>query len=473
MLSSSRWAALFVVGTYLALSLTAFFPLALHLPLEHPVRICVIELLCWSGVWALFKRPAWFHWLLLPAFLALPVEIYLYVYYSQGISVNHLGIMVETSPKEAIEFLGSKVWVLAAAMLTVVAWWAFAWRLAWRTRTLDWTGKSRLVVLAMLVAGVNIVAYGQRAGIEKPSATSSSVSVETDAGKVETVAYSGTADSQDQDEDSDEDEDDASASAADDNSSNLPKLPHWAAIPLDLDSFSQSWPFGLAVHGYEFWKERRYLRELADENRTFHFGARENVPADTPQIVVMVIGESSRYDRWSLNGYERETNPLLKQEKNLVSLSDMITAVSATRLSVPVLVSRKPATQSLKEGFTEKSFITAFKEAGFKTWWISNQMSYGEFDTPVSVFANEADVTQFLNLGDYTNASSFDKILLDPLKVAIGDPAPKKLIVLHSLGNHWNYSHRHPREFDKWQPSLFGIDNPVYTDLKIKERLNN
>ena len=28
----------------------------------------------------------------------------------------------------------------------------------------------------------------------------------------------------------------------------------------------------------------------------------------------MVIGESSRYDRWSLNGYARETNPLLAQE---------------------------------------------------------------------------------------------------------------------------------------------------------------
>ncbi|WP_346428566.1 sulfatase-like hydrolase/transferase [Janthinobacterium agaricidamnosum] len=60
----------------------------------------------------------------------------------------------------------------------------------------------------------------------------------------------------------------------------------------------------------------------------------------------MVIGESSRYDRWSLNGYERDTNPLLKQEANLVPLADVITAVSATRLSVPVIISRKPATQA-------------------------------------------------------------------------------------------------------------------------------
>jgi glucan phosphoethanolaminetransferase (alkaline phosphatase superfamily) len=47
------------------------------------------------------------------------------------------------------------------------------------------------------------------------------------------------------------------------------------------------------------------------------------------------------------------------------------------------------------------------------------------------------------------------------------------LIVLHTLGNHWNYSHRYPKEFDKWRPSLLGIANPAHTDLKLKPQLNN
>jgi glucan phosphoethanolaminetransferase (alkaline phosphatase superfamily) len=136
-------------------------------------------------------------------------------------------------------------------------------------------------------------------------------------------------------------------------------------------------------------------------------------------------------------------------------------------------VSRKPATQSLKAGFAEKSFISAYKEAGFKAYWLSNQMSFGQFDTPISVFANEADVTQFLNLGGFSNNASFDEILLEPLQNAMTDPAPKKLIVLHTIGNHWNYSHRYPKAYDKWQPSLFGIENPAYTDLAIKQQLNN
>jgi glucan phosphoethanolaminetransferase (alkaline phosphatase superfamily) len=47
------------------------------------------------------------------------------------------------------------------------------------------------------------------------------------------------------------------------------------------------------------------------------------------------------------------------------------------------------------------------------------------------------------------------------------------LIVLHTLGNHWNYSQRHPQEFDRWKPSLFGVDKPAYTSLKLKPEINN
>ena len=187
----------------------------------------------------------------------------------------------------------------------------------------------------------------------------------------------------------------------------------------------------------------------------------------------MVIGESSRADRWSLNGYERETNPLLGKESNLVVLQDVVTSVSATRLSVPVMISRKPAMQSLKAGFAEKSFLTAYKEAGFKTYWLSNQISFGEFDTPVSVFAKEADVIQFLNLGGFTNNSNFDEVLFEPVRIAMADPAPKKLVVLHTLGSHWNYSHRYPAAFDRWKPSLHGMYKPVLTDRANRARLNN
>ncbi|WP_460824864.1 phosphoethanolamine transferase, partial [Massilia solisilvae] len=253
----------------------------------------------------------------------------------------------------------------------------------------------------------------------------------------------------------------------------LPALPHWARMPFDREAFAQSWPFGLVARGLDFYRERVYLADLNRASANFRFGAHPAQADTQPQLVVLVIGESSRYDRWRLNGYARDTNPLLAQEPNLVMLPDVITSVSATRLSVPVIISRKPATESLKDGFAEKSMLTAFKEAGYKTFWLSNQISFGKFDTPVSVFAKEANVIEFLNLGSYNDKSSLDQVMLDPLKNALADPAPRKLVVLHTLGSHWNYSHRYPASFDKWLPSLWGVDKPVYTDLKIKQQLNN
>ncbi|MYN04781.1 sulfatase-like hydrolase/transferase [Pseudoduganella sp. DS3] len=455
---------LFILLSYLALSAVPFVPLLLGKPVEQPWQLLGIELVAWVAVWALFKRPAYFHWLLIPAFLALPTEIYLFVFYGQGISTHHLGILAETSPREALEFLGQKVWTMAAVMVAVAVWWVLSFRAARQTRELDWQDGSRWVALASLVVLSAVAAWGYEFGIAgAPGGTAPGSAAASGSGQ---ASASGEADA---------DSDPSRAAVAGARTLRLPgpPLPHWARLPLEPKAFVESWPFGLAARGYDFYKERRYLSELNERSASFSFGARQLDGTAQPEIVVMVLGESSRYDRWSLNGYSRETNPLLGKEGNLVALSDVITSVSATRLSVPVIISRKPATQSLKDGFSEKSFLTAYKEAGFKTWWLSNQISFGQYDTPVSVFAKEADVIQFLNLGGFTNHSNFDDVLFEPLKRALADPSPKKLIVLHSLGSHWNYSQRHPKEFDKWQPSLFGIDKPVYTDLKIKPQLNN
>ncbi|NHZ36507.1 phosphoethanolamine transferase [Massilia rubra] len=442
-----RPAPLYLLLTYAALSAIPFFPMLLGKRLERPWQVLGIEAVAWVAVWALFKRPAWFHWLLIPAFLALPTELYLFSFYGQSISTHHLGIIAETSPKEALEFLGNTVWLMLAVMAAVIAWWVTSFQAARRTRELDWDDGSRPLSLGLLAIGASLWAYGHEFGVAPRAATTAAVKASASAAKAASgAAYTGW---------------------------KWAPLPHWAALPLEFGAFAQSWPFGITARGVDFYKEHKHLAELGQRNSHFRFGARQGAPDTEPEIVVMVIGESSRFDRWSLNGYARETNPLLGKETNLVTLPDVITSVSATRLSVPVIVSRKPATQSLKDGFAEKSFLTAYKEAGFKTWWLSNQISFGEFDTPVSVFAREADVIQFLNLGGFTNNSNFDEILFDPLRRAIADPAPKKLIVLHSLGSHWNYSQRYPKQFDRWQPSLFGIDKPVYTNPALKAQLNN
>jgi glucan phosphoethanolaminetransferase (alkaline phosphatase superfamily) len=456
---------LLILLSYLALSAVPFFPLLFGKSVNNPTHILGVELVVWLSIWAVFKRPAWFHWLLLPAFLALPTNIYLNIYYGQGITTHHLGIIAETSPMESIEFLGHKIWLLLLVMVAIIAWWWYIWRLARKTRALDWNDRiSRWLMLVVLAIGLGLGAYGYKFGIEEPS---KSVSATADS------SSTGEADDEDEEEEETADAASASAETPDPNALNWPKLPSVLLLPVERETVSETWPFGISLHFYDFWTERQYLSELNSKNNSFTFGAHQGSESNVPQVVVLVIGESSRSDRWEVNGYARNTNPLLKQEANLVSLQDFITPVSATRLSVPVIISRKPGRQSLTSGFSEKSLLTAFKEAGFKTYWLSNQISFGQFDTPISAFAKEADVIQFMNLGGFTDNSNFDDILLEPMQNALKDPSPKKLIVLHTLGNHWNYSHRHPKEFDKWQPSLYGVDKPEYTNTDIKPQLHN
>ena len=441
-----RPAHLVLVLTYLVLSAVPFFPLALGLPVARPAQLAGMAVFAWIAAWALFKRPAYFHWLLLPAFIALPAELYLYLYYGQGISTHHLGIMAETSPLEAMEFLGARAWLMLGVMVGVVAWWAATWKIALKTRELDWNDRSRFLVLGIVLTAAGLFAYGQKVGVTGAPA------------KPDPAAKMRFA---------------APGSKPLVPVSSLPRLPHWAQPPFDIKSFAQSWPFGVVARGLDFYKERVYLADLHERSAAFRFNATQADPANAPDVIVMVLGESARFDRWSLNGYARPTNPLLMQEANLVTMKDLITSVSATRLSIPVIISRKPAMQSLKDGFTEKSFLTAFKEAGYKTFWLSNQISFGKFDTPVSVFAKEADQVEFLNLGGFTDNSNYDEVLFKPFARALGDPAPKKLIVLHTLGSHWNYAHRYPARFDQWKPSLVGVHKPVLTDTAIKPQLNN
>jgi len=423
--------ALFVIASYLLLSALPLLSVMLGRALTTPGLVLAGTLLSWLAMWAVFGRPALFHFLLLPAFIALPAEVYLQLYFGQGISSHHLGVIAETGPMEALEFLGNRIWLLAAALVLVVAWFVLIWRVVLRCADLDWHGPSRLIVLVALGIGTAVWLYGG-------------------------AAMSGSSPALRQ------------ASAA-----KHRHLPDWARISVNVPVLASSWPYGLVFQAYAFWRERIYLHQLAQRSEAFRFHVRQDATGKAPHIVVMVLGESSRADRWSLNGYVRRTNPLLEQERNLVSFSDLVTPVSATRLSVPVIMSRKPATQSLRAGFSEKSFLSAYKEAGYKTFWLSNQMSFGEFDTPVSVFAREADVTRFFNLGGFRNDSSHDAVLLAPLEQAMHDPAERKLIVLHTLGSHWNYSQRYPRQFDRFQPSLFGVDKPAYTDLKLKAEISN
>ena len=216
---------LYLLLTYLALSAIPFVPLLFGRTVARPWQVVGVELLAWIAIWAVFKRPAWFHLLLLPAFLALPTELYLFRFYGQGISTHHLGIIAETSPMEAMEFLGSTVWLMVAVLFGVLAWWGITFRMALRTRDLDWKDPSRWLALGAMSLAAFVLAWGYEFGIAAPPKPASAI-----------VASASASD--------DQDPDSASVDGAGKTGLAWSQLPHWARLPFEFDAFSHSWPFG-------------------------------------------------------------------------------------------------------------------------------------------------------------------------------------------------------------------------------------
>lgn len=240
-----------------------------------------------------------------------------------------------------------------------------------------------------------------------------------------------------------------------------------------LQEAKQTYPFGMLISFYDLYKEQKKINQAFQHNANFKFNATSYFDGTQKQIYVLVIGETSRRANWSLNGYSRATNPQLSQQKNLVNFSNMLAISSATRNAVPMILTRKPAEQVYAYNFPEKSIISAFKEAGFRTYWLSTQQQFGNFDTSTSVYAKEADQVIFLNKANYTDAGEHDDVLIPVLNKIIHSNEQRQFIVIHTLGSHYNYAHRYPKEYDIFRPSLNDLSKYSLQELKYKQKLVN
>jgi glucan phosphoethanolaminetransferase (alkaline phosphatase superfamily) len=169
-------------------------------------------------------------------------------------------------------------------------------------------------------------------------------------------------------------------------------------------------------------------------------------------------------------GYDRPTNPELTNAENLVRLQNVVSPWSASRMAVPIIVSRKKGTEP-QMYFNERSITRAFGEAGFATYWISNQIAFGGYDSPISAVAYDADHVSFHNVADYSNPGNYDEVLIAPLRAAIDSGAQRLFIVLHTLGSHENYAYRYPDDYDKFKPSLKGMNLVNFNDVALADRI--
>lgn len=223
--------------------------------------------------------------------------------------------------------------------------------------------------------------------------------------------------------------------------------------------------------GYSFgkvYKEFHLMSSSEKERNAFTFNAQQKVKINKKQIYVLVIGESATYGHFGINGYYRNTTPNLSKESNLISFSNVNTNGFITEYSVPLIITGIDP-KLFESHFKQKGIISAFNEAGFKTYWISSQIDEGQ----IKIHLDEAENTVLL-LTDYKATKNIhtDEDLLVSLKNVLNEPGDKKLIVIHSLGSHYDYSARYPISFDFFKPSNKTVFTQS-TDFDKKEIILN
>ena len=188
-------------------------------------------------------------------------------------------------------------------------------------------------------------------------------------------------------------------------------------------------------------------------------------PEGKREIYVLVVGETSRAMEWSLYGYERNTTPRMKQFDGLVHFTDVVTQSNNTHKSVPIILSAASA-EDYGVIYDEKSIVTAFKEAGFRTLVIANQKLTTSM---IGAFYREAD--SFIDMSSFNTGSYltslYDASLLPYLEKELDKSDDDMFVVLHTYGSHFNYHERYPAEFRFYTPDKAeGIRASYKTELR-------
>jgi lipid A ethanolaminephosphotransferase len=198
----------------------------------------------------------------------------------------------------------------------------------------------------------------------------------------------------------------------------------------------------------------RYLQRKALANREFK-RLDENaklVPFQDPHLTVLVfvLGETARAANFSLYGYEKETNPLLKKQ-DIIHFNETGACGTSTAISVPCMFSHMKRTDfDVMDARYTENFLNILQTAGYRIIWRMNADSCkGVCDR------TEVQNMQKTNNPKYCDGRyCHDGILLDGLPEILAGIKQDTVIVLQTIGSHGpTYYRRYPDEFKKFTPT--------------------
>jgi heptose-I-phosphate ethanolaminephosphotransferase len=202
---------------------------------------------------------------------------------------------------------------------------------------------------------------------------------------------------------------------------------------------------------------RKYLEQLSDMQSLLADNAKiaplQNMldqHAGLPSTLVLVLGESTNRQRMSLYGYPRATTPKLDKLRDQLAVFDNVVTPRPYTIEALQQVLTFADEQNPDAYLTTPSIMNMMKQAGYKTYWITNQQTMTKRNTMLTTFSKQADEQVYLNNNLNQDARQYDGDVVAPFTKILADAAPRKLIIIHLLGTHMSYKYRYPAEFDQF-----------------------
>lgn len=166
-------------------------------------------------------------------------------------------------------------------------------------------------------------------------------------------------------------------------------------------------------------------------------------------LVVLVVGETARADHFSLNGYQRETNPELKKQQ-IISFANVSSCGTSTGVSVPCMFSAQGRRHfDLEEAAAQENLLDVLKRNGVEVLWRDNNSDSKGVATRV-----EYQSFRSAKVNPVCDPECRDVGMLHGLEQYIEARKNKDIfIVLHQMGNHGpEYYKRYPAAFERFTP---------------------
>ncbi|MBM3391272.1 MAG: phosphoethanolamine transferase CptA [Betaproteobacteria bacterium] len=226
---------------------------------------------------------------------------------------------------------------------------------------------------------------------------------------------------------------------------------------LDANTFSRALanslepavPWQFAVGYFKYEQQLTKMHDLLERNRRLPPVANlADAHAGQPATLVLAIGESTSRLHMSLYGYGRQTSPRLE------AMRDRLTVFNRVVASRPYTIETLQQALTFADQehpdlyLTRPSLMNIMKQAGYKTYWVTNQQTLTMRNTMLTNFSEQADEQVYLNHSRSQNSYRYDGNVLDPFSRILTDKAERKFIVVHLLGTHMIYEYRYPPEFN-------------------------